>query len=799
MKNIKSTNTSLNKLDALEKTSVREDFLHKNSELNLSNESLKKITNNNNLLMNNNVKDNKVKSRKDVDSYLIDKSLILSDEKKSFEKKQRNSIKKVKQKKYIVDTMENIISKVSKPKLKLILQEFFLYAIVFLVCLHYWIFLFLSTTKFEQNYCFTSQKQFDTCSEEQICGDYTDKLNIVIYNYTMNSYTYNSKNIDDLLIKEYREINNYYRSFFLEYSNLLSKNKIFNKMQMDSTKDKTNFAIFMTYKEKWNIFLKYFSFCNFDNYYNVFIVMIAIGGICGSFLFGLLSDIYGRITIIRITLFLSTIANVGIYTMCVIFDKFYNNLLEYYKTVEKFNDIVSYLSAQKMTGDIFNKYFIIIVIGVFLLNFSLWPLLKSCMALLIENSKGDLEVLVNFRRYNFVFGGLPPLFTSLILVNINNFNLTFLILIIVNFIIFLYSCIFMEESIRYYYEYCEWKKLTEVIKNIYKIDINDFRTLNENELERFQKKEEMDNFNNFTRNMDLFIKNDKSGNPIIILKNTFFNDLIEKKNTLVRKLKRNDNYIIKYKDVKSNPLIIIISLFSNHAYKRSKILIFIILILLYIVMDLFQKELVEPPFFDIKDFYLSPKYNYILNSIFFTYLIINILSNYFFYAFYRIDCFKTIIVISLLFISFNLVLYHFLTIESQETPIDLNAYNFSMTNYYYRNKRSILVLIPLFAVYFALNGIIFYVYLLTLKISKTIYRCTFFSIHSFSLIAAMMISESIYYYMEDYFLFLAMLSLLCLLTLIFLSDFKELLFVMNDLKIGLFNSSKNMQQKTKNE
>ncbi len=155
--------------------------------------------------------------------------------------------------------------------------------------------------------------------------------------------------------------------------------------------------------------------------------------------------------------------------------------------------------------------------------------------------------------------------------------------------------------------------------------------------------------------------------------------------------------------------------------------------------------------------------------------------------------------IAFFFISFNLVLYHFLTQQSQDTPIDLNAYNFSMTNYYYRNKRPILLLIPLYLVYFALNGIIFYVYLLTLKISKTIYRCTFFSIHSFSLIAAMMISESIYYYMEDYFLFLAMLSLLCLLTFIFLSDFKELLYIMNDLKIGLINSSKNLQQKIKNE
>ena len=40
---MKNSNSSLSKLDALEKTSVREDFLHKNSELNQSNESLKNI------------------------------------------------------------------------------------------------------------------------------------------------------------------------------------------------------------------------------------------------------------------------------------------------------------------------------------------------------------------------------------------------------------------------------------------------------------------------------------------------------------------------------------------------------------------------------------------------------------------------------------------------------------------------------------------------------------------------------------------------------------------------------------
>ena len=114
---------------------------------------------------------------------------------------------------------------------------------------------------------------------------------------------------------------------------------------------------------------------------------------------------------------------------------------------------------------------------------------------------------------------------------------------------------------------------------------------------------------------------------------------MKKKKILVRKLKRKENIIIKYNDVKSNPLIILISLFSNHAFKNTKVLIFIILILLYIENDLFQKELLEPPYFDVKDLYININNNYIINSIFFIYLILNFISNYFFYFLYRIDCF----------------------------------------------------------------------------------------------------------------------------------------------------------------
>ena len=52
--------------------------------------------------------------------------------------------------------------------------------------------------------------------------------------------------------------------------------------------------------------------------------------------------------------------------------------------------------------------------------------------------------------------------------------------------------------------------------------------------------------------------------------------------------------------------------------------------------------------------------------------------------------------------------------------------------------------------------------------------------------------------MEDYFLFLGSLILLCFLTFTFLSESKELINVMNDVKIDIFRQSKNKQKEKNN-
>ena len=423
------------------------------------------------------------------------------------------------------------------------------------------------------------------------------------------------------------------------------------------------------------------------------------------------------------------------------------------------------------------------------------------MALLVENSKGEFEVLICFRKYNFIFGGLPPLFTSLLFVNINNFTYTFCFLSIFNLIAFIYTCFFFEESIRYYYEYCEWKKLTDLILNIYNNDINDFRTLNENELKKFQKEEKLKNFNNTVRKMNSYIKNyndNNNENMILVFRNSYFNDIKEKNIALNRNLKRNMDFTIKIEDVKSNPFLILTALRANRAFKKSKILIFIILLLLYVTIDLFQKELLEPPYYTTKDFYIDGQCNYIINSILFIYLIINFLSNFLFYSFYRINCFKTVVIISLLLAAFLCFIYHKTSSADMGKVMDLNQYNFYMLIYYSRDSRTPMLLFIIFLIFFFLNGVVFYVYLLILKISKTFYRCTLFAIHSLSLITSIIISESIYFNMEDYFLFLASLIMLCFLTFSFLSESKELLNVMNDVKIDIFRQSRYKREKEKN-
>ena len=735
-----------------------------------------------------------------ISSSTGNRSLLLNEELEKEKIKKNPNIKIQKEKRYIVDNMEDILSKISDEKIKLLIQELILYIIVSMVCVYHWIFLFISRDKIELNFCFNNE-QFESCSEEQVCKGYNSKLNLILFNSTTSVNNVKSFDSYDFFIRESELINEYYKAFFIEYSDSLSNGKALSKFQiLQTSKDTVNFAIALTKKERWNLFYRNFSLCEAKNYFIIFVIMVSFGGIIGSLVFGFLSDIYGRRYVIRFTLLIITIMTFlfsffsysmdqyGLYKYRE-FDKNYNhNNIEDNKN---YNNIMKELFVQEKVRDYFRKIFFIFAIIIFILSAGLWPLLKSCMALLIENATSELNVLIGFHRYNFFFGGIPALFTSLIFANLNNFTLTFLILGIINFCLYIYSLIFLEESIRYLYEYCEWPELTEAVLKIYKVDIDSFKTLNEEELKKFRKEENIKSFNRSVQNNNYYMHND--GNEIsYIFQNSFFNLFRERTNALKRNIKRDTDFIIRLQNVRSNPYIIISCLFSNRTFDNSKILILVILILLYVTMNLIQKEFLETPYFSMKDLYINSNNNIIVNSVFFFLAIANYFSNLFFYALYRINCFKTVITISLIYNIFALFTYHMVSSIERDAPIYFNQYNPKMLMNFNKENLSVYFLFILFSVYFLLNGVNFYVYLLILKISKTIYRCSYFSIHSIALIIAFIITECMHLMMNHYFLYLAVLNIICLLTFTFLSEFKELLYVVNDLKIDIHRPSKNI-------
>ena len=323
---------------------------------------------------------------------------------------------------------------------------------------------------------------------------------------------------------------------------------------MHNSNDLINFVIVLSAKEKWNLFFRNFSLCESHNYFTIFVIMVSTGGIIGSIVFGFLSDIFGRRFVIRLTLgiitlmtFLFTFFSYGMDNYAKMEYKQFEKNNKYMETDidnKHYKDILKQLYVQEKVRNYFKQIFFIFSIIIFLLSAGLWPLLKSCMALLIENTKSELDILLGFRKYNFFFGGIPAFCTSLIFANLNNFTLTFLILSVINFIFFILSLTFLDESIRYFYEYCEWPELTETLINIFKIDINEFKTLNEEELKKFRKEENVKSFNCSVKNSNYFIEKNINGTNFI-LQNSYFNTIKEKNLALKRNIKRDTDFIIR--------------------------------------------------------------------------------------------------------------------------------------------------------------------------------------------------------------------------------------------------------------
>ena len=699
--------------------------------------------------------------------------------------KSKNSMIK---EKTIVDNIDHIYSKIKVIPLKIKLENIFLYLVALLVGIYEWNFVFqLSENKLQRNYCFTNLYQFDSCSIEQICKNYKSKLNYIIYNNEIEIIPENEK--INTFLEEKDIINNYYKQFFLKYSFVLDSNQLLNSYQIfSSLKDKTNFVIILTRKGQWNFFLRYFFICQKKKFLLVILIFYIIGGILGAFIFGLQSDIRGRKKIIHITLFIILFG-------LIIFSSYFYYLDYYYTYYKKqfkkkysydnqnniqYDNILENIYSQNLVNILANKSFIIFLFGVFLTNLGAFPLLNSSLALLIENSTNEHISLQNYRKFNFFIMGCAPLFTELFIVNLNCTTLSYFLICLFSLILFISSFFILNESMRFLYEYCEWNKLSDFIMKNFKLEEQkDIQFFNNIELKLFQRKEnEIINKEYEIRRLNLKAETE---NDDIFEKNNFYNYYKRKKSFLIRGIRRNADIITKYKEIKYNPSILIICLKANRHYIKNKYLLFSILILINFFMLILQQEMIKKPFFREKELYFSKGQNYLLNSNFFGIFLINYISNIFFYFLYRISCFKIVIIFSHIIVTFLCFLYYIHSLNSKKTPLYHNQYNFGMLNFYYADYY-IMNQLYLHAIYFFFNGIYFYVYILIIKISKTIYRCLFFSLNTILMMISLILTQLFNTEIKKPFLLLGFINILCLLLILFLNEMNDLPNLVYDLK-----------------
>ena len=121
------------------------------------------------------------------------------------------------------------------------------------------------------------------------------------------------------------------------------------------------------------------------------------------------------------------------------------------------------------------------------------------------------------------------------------------------------------------------------------------------------------------------------------------------------------------------------------------------------------------------------------------------------------------------------------SLNSNKTPIYYSRYNFGMINYFYRDYY-IMNQFYIHAMYFAINGIYFYIHIFIIKISKTVYRCIVFSFHSILILISLILAEIFNTEIKKPFLLLGFINILCLILIIFLNEMNDLPNLVNDLK-----------------
>ena len=667
--------------------------------------------------------------------------------------------------------------------------------------------LFIFSKPKNKMYCFDSDsREFKVCEVSNFCP-ISGKRDII----------YTNKYADISITKEMEIIKNKYIDFYVKEATIFSLlNKKLSKKK--STMSKYGVTIISTYKENYLFNNTFRTGC--DNYILNLILSSFLAAIIGNVFFGHIADIFGRKKTIIIATFIEIFGAIIIvsasyysifkgnedknseghpfnnkkmfdfdytlydsYSNIQSFIKYFNlemfdlpNINQYYK--DNFNSFKKEVLSSKYIKYYFQKVRILIFIGFFFIFLTNSAIKITTISYLVENALTEDSMNLYYLYYNFTIP-LSLLLSLFMMTFFDSFHFFMLVLCALQLLLILIFSFGFYESQRFNFEYAFYTRITNFTiyilgeDNLKKNYSGDFKSLNDNtekvQLDIYYSRHSKDKFK-----IQSELNNCEENENCTFLSSLLYN------NKLVNQKYKKENSI-KRSAILGNPFNIFSLMRKEKLIKKHLLLILSFICSLSIVTNLSNSKITNQIFMPRDKLFT----NYtILNTHISNYCII-----YIFILFpsihYFIKCLGLGIILrtSLIITFISSFIYEIICLSSREiTNLVESKYN-SIEIIYTKHIKALTPFVYLVSI--SNVGMQYSLYFFLTKLTKTIYRCTFFGICHIFIDFTFLISICLEENIEKVYAYVCLFSLISLITSIFITsnedsinitDFREIRF-----------------------
>lgn len=691
-----------------------------------------------------------------------------------------------------------------------------------------WVLYYMIAHQKNNYYCFdVFSKEFKVCPKSDFCPEkgITDFI-----------FTDEGSNVD--VAVETENINKKYVDFYIKDTGLFSLlNKKFSK-----TSEITSYysvVVVITKKEGFLYTNTFRTAC--DSYIVDFIIFLTFGMIFGNYLFGYAADLFGRKKVLIVALLIQVIGGLITFSMTYfivsqgkVHNENYtvnNQMFDFkYETYSKIVDFISLsdrpeYSLTNLNGiyrenfdtikkEVLSSYFIkynyktyklFVYVGLFLIFLGNSPVFTISLAYLMENALTEDSMNLYYLFFHFSYP-FSILLGSILTTFFNSFYYPLLVLSCIQFVMVIILAFCFFESQRFNFEYSFYTEITEFtayilgwenLRNNYREKVAD------PSIEKVQKvNKENETSNAFTiyylesspkvaTEIKFKNENEKSNFFSSFIANKI-KENIEKVQTLKqKKLQAKKESQINRQTILTHPLTINTLMKKEKQIKNHLLIIFSFISSISIVMNLALTKVTSSVFLPRNSLLTKTVFQTWIFGYFILFYVILYPFIYFIVKFLGIS---VILFPSLIIILIFSGIFEIIGLLSREQN-DLNKYTYGSFEITFRDYSTILITCNVF-VLIAAVGLLYSMYFYLTKLTRTIYRCSFYGICQIFIDLTVIISITLDHYIEKTYFYTCLFSIIGIINSYFITSNEDTLNI-TEIREIIFDDVKTSSQRNK--